>query len=583
MIVLWSFAFLAGIVTILSPCILPILPIVLSGAVGGSKRRPFGIILGFVISFTFFTLFLTTLVKLTGIPSDTLRIIAAIVLLIFGISLFIPQAQVLVEKLFARLSVFAPKANPDAGFMGGFVIGLSIGLIWTPCVGPIMASVIALAATSQIGLSTILITLFYSVGSAIPMFFIMIGGRGLLNKTPSLVKNTEKIQKGFGILMIVLAIMIFANLDRQFEAYIATTPYGANLTRLEDNDLVKNQLDQLKGSKATNGTRDSDLFNENKPAPDFVGINKWLNIDPGLFASAKSLSLKDLRGKVVLVDFWTYTCINCIRTLPHVTGWYDKYKDQGFVVVGVHTPEFAFEHETNNVLSAIKQYNIHYPVAQDNDYATWNNYSNQYWPAEYLIDAKGTIRRTHFGEGEYDQMERAIQILLKEAGKKVDVGKYLPAGRQVPDQTPTGQISPETYVGTKRMQYYYPSGSLSNGKQSLSLSDNLSQDSFSLGGEWDIEDEYSVAGKNATLNYNFTADKVYLVMRPGSAKNATVKVYLDGKLVPQNKAGADVKDGIINIDSDKLYNLIDNHGKVENHILKLEFSPGIEPFAFTFG
>lgn len=572
MIVLWIFAFVAGIVTILSPCILPILPIVLSGAVGGSKRRPLGIIFGFVTSFTFFTLFLTSIIKLLGIPSDSLRIFAAIVLIIFGVSLLIPNVQVLVEKLFTRLSVFAPKANPDAGFWGGFVIGLSIGLIWTPCVGPIMASVIALAATSQVGLGAVLVTLFYALGSSIPMFFIMIGGRGLLKKVPQLLANTDKIQKGFGVVMIILSIAIFANLDRKFESFIASTKYGANLTKLEENDLVRNQLNVLKGTKETNGTEGTnELFNEKKEAPDFVGISKWLNTE-------KSLNNKDLKGKVVLVDFWTYTCINCIRTLPHVTSWYEKYKDKGFVVIGVHTPEFAFEKETANVQAAIEQYKIHYPVAQDNDYATWNNYDNRYWPAEYLIDAKGIIRRTHFGEGEYDEMERAIQKLLQEAGKKVDAKL-----ESMPDQTPSGQISPETYVGSKRMEYYYPSGSLGNGPQTFILSENPDQNSFSLGGDWDIEDEYSVAGKNAALNYNFTADKVYLVMRPPSGKTATVKVYLDGKLVPQNKSGADVKDGVINIDSDRLYNLIDLHGKVENHILKLEFSPGISPFAFTFG
>ena len=573
MIVLLAFAFIAGIVTILSPCILPILPIVLSGAVGGSKKRPIGIIIGFLISFTFFTLFLTTLVKLTGIPSNTLRIVAAIVLLLFGLSLLIPKFQVVMEKLFSKLSVFAPKANPNAGLWGGFVIGLSIGLIWTPCVGPIMASVIALAATSQVNTVTFLITFVYAIGSAIPMFIIMVGGRRLLNKAPSLVSNTEKIQKGFGILMIILSFAIFANLDQKFESFIASTPYGANLTSLEQNTAVTKQLATLKGKSSTANTNTTDLFNANTPAPEFTGITKWLN------PNDKPLTMKSLRGKVVLVDFWTYTCINCIRTLPHVTSWYDKYHNQGFVVIGVHTPEFDFEHETSNVEDAIKQYNIHYPVAQDNNYATWNAYNNEYWPAEYLIDAKGNIRRTDFGEGQYDQMELAIQTLLKQDGKKV-TSKL----DSIPDQTPTGDISPETYLGSNRMQYYYPSSTLGNGTSTYKLTDNPDANTFSLGGQWTINGEEAVTGKNATLTYNFTAEKVHLVLRPGQAKKPVqVKVFVDGKAVTSANAGEDVKNGVVTIDEDRLYTLVDLKGKTESHVLKLQFlSPGTQGFAFTF-
>lgn len=572
MLVLLAFAFIAGVVTILSPCILPILPIVLSGAVGGSKRKPLGIILGFVVSFTFFTLFLTKLVQLTGISPDALRIVAGVVLLVFGMTLFIPSFTVLMEKMFSKLSVFAPKANPNAGFFGGFVIGLSVGLIWTPCVGPILASVIALAATSTVTTITFLITFAYALGSAIPMFFIMYGGRSLLNKAPGLVQNSDKIQKAFGVLMIILSIAIFTNLDRQFESYIASTPYGANLTSLEQNDLVTEQLNALKGKKAQTGGDSSALLNANTPAPEFTGLTKWLNPE-------KAQTIAGLKGKVVLVDFWTYTCINCIRTLPHVTSWYDKYNKEGFVVIGVHTPEFPFEKETKNVQQAIKQYNIHYPVAQDNDYATWNAYGNQFWPAEYLIDAKGTIRRTHFGEGEYDKMEEAIQALLKENGAKV-TSKI----DTMSDNTPGTNISPETYLGNNRMLDYYPGSRAQSGTHDFVLANNIPENKFSLGGEWTINDKEAVSGKNATLEYNFNASKVHLVLRPGKAKQPVkVRVLLDGKPVNATIAGQDVKDGIVTIDEDRLYTLIDLKGKTENHSLKLEFlTPGTEAYAFTF-
>jgi cytochrome c biogenesis protein CcdA len=247
MIFLIGFAFLAGIITILSPCILPILPIVLSGSIGSGKRKPQGIVTGFVLSFTFFTLFLALLVKTLGISADVLRSISIIIILIFGISLLLPQFQILMEKLFSRLSGrFAVKGVHD-GFLGGVVIGLSLGLIWTPCVGPILASVITLAATSDVSLAAFFITLAYSLGTAIPMFAIMYGGRGLLQKVPWLLPNTNKIQKAFGVLMILTAFGIFFNIDRRFQTYILTTfpQYGTGLTQFEDNDFVKKRLQIL--------------------------------------------------------------------------------------------------------------------------------------------------------------------------------------------------------------------------------------------------------------------------------------------------------------------------------------------------
>jgi thiol-disulfide isomerase/thioredoxin len=315
------------------------------------------------------------------------------------------------------------------------------------------------------------------------------------------------------------------------------------------------------------------FFNADSPAPDFVGVTKWLNTDG-------PISIRSLKGKVVLVDFWTYTCINCIRTLPHVISWYENYKDKGFIVIGVHTPEFQFEHNTGNVLDAIKTYGIRYPVAQDNDYSTWNNYNNEYWPAEYLIDANGNIRRTHFGEGEYDQMEMAIRELLKENGQSLTESLD-----NMPDQTPEGEQSPETYLGAARMEYFFPSGSLSAGEREFILSNNLRLDSFSLGGQWNVRREDAVAEKGAELKYHFYANKVFLVLRPGSAgTTAKVRVLLDGKVADSSNAGADVSGGEITVNSDRLYNLIDLKGKKGGHVLQLQFeTPGIEAFAFTFG
>jgi len=579
MIILLGFAFLAGLVTILAPCIWPLLPIVLSAsAAGKSHTRPLGITLGIMLSFTFFILAISFLVSMFHLDANIVRLFAVLVLVFMGLSMIIPALSRITELWVSRLSGKFGRTGQSQGsdFGSGFVTGLSLGIVWTPCSGPIFASIATLAATGQVTLNVFLVTLAYVIGVGIPLFAFAYGGQRVIGKTRFMSAYTGRVQQVFGVLMLLTALAIYTNYDKvlQLKLLNAFPSYSQALTSFEKNSLVKKQLDILKGKKSTSTTNDTNgLFNENKPAPEFIGITKWLNTD-------KPLTLAELRGKVVLIDFWTYTCINCIRTLPHVTSWYDKYKDQGFIVIGVHTPEFEFEKKSENVLNAIKQYNIHHPVPQDNDYATWNAYNNQYWPAEYLIDAKGNVRRTHFGEGKYDETEMAIQALLKEAGKQVNSSLDNKL-----DQTPRTRNSPETYLGSARMKYYYPGRSISNGQQSFTLSDNVPKNSFSFGGEWNITDEQAIAGKNATLNYNFYATKVFLVIKPPKGNSSIkVKVFLDGKIVNNLTAGEDIKDGEVLVNEDRLYNLIDLKGKTGNHILKLEFeTSGTEIFAFTFG
>jgi thiol-disulfide isomerase/thioredoxin len=421
----------------------------------------------------------------------------------------------------------------------------------------------------------VLVTIAYVVGVGIPLFLVTYGGQQLVSKTRFFSQYTGRIQQIFGVVMLLTALAIYTNYDTYLQAQLlnAFPQFNTTLNSFESNSAITNQLNVLKGTEQ-NLTTSSELFNVTQPtlAPDFVGVSKWLNTD-------KPISIQNLKGKVVLVDFWTYTCINCIRTLPFVTSWYDKYHTDGFVVIGVHTPEFAFEHDTQNVLTAIKRYNIHYPVAQDNDYATWNNYQNQYWPAEYLIDSKGLIRRVEFGEGNYDKMEMAIQLLLKEAGKKVNEKIDT-----MKDQTPHAQLSPETYLGSSRMQYYYPTGNLSNGQQQFTLSSDLPENSFSYGGMWTIDNESATAGDKAMLNYNFVASNVYIILRPPTGSKGEVRIWLDGKIIDPSVAGGDVQNGSISVDVDRLYSIVDLHGKIENHTLKLEFlTPGTQAFTFTFG
>lgn len=572
MLVLFLFAFFAGVVTILSPCILPILPIILSSTIGGTKvdrGRPIGVVIGFVLSFTFFTLFLSTIVKASGIPADAMRTFSIIIIAGFGLSLLLPQSLVLMEKLFSGLMRYTPNVKQRSGLHGGVLLGLSLGLLWTPCVGPILASVISLALSGAVTLDALLITVAYSIGTAIPMFLIMVGGQKALQKTPWLVQHTQTIQKVFGVVMILTALGIYNNVDRQFQTYILDKfpQYGSGLTKFEDNTRVKEGLDRvMNGESPENGS------GEPAPNPDFEGATKWIN--------GESLSLNDeLKGKVVLVDFWTYTCINCIRTLPYVTAWYEQYKADGLVVVGVHTPEFEFEKEEANVLKAMKDFGINYPVVQDNEFLIWNSYSNRYWPAHYLIDRKGRIRYTHFGEGEYNATEDMIRRLLKETGGTVS-GDAL----EMPDKTPQGPRTPESYLGYARIDRFASAEKIvEDAPARYTLSPGLPTHSFALGGMWTITPEYARSAKGSELELAFEGQDVFLVMRPVvGGTPGKVEVYLDEGLV-SSFAGLDVKGGVVTVDSDRLYRLIHVEDGKE-HLLKLRFidSP-VEVFAFTFG
>lgn len=571
MAILLFFAFISGIITIAAPCIWPLLPIILSSSATGGRAKPLGITFGIMTSFALFTLTLSYIVKIIPFDPNILRLFAVVVIGFLGLTLVVPALNQMVEGWVSRLSGrFAPfNKNQGEGLWGGLITGFSLGLVWSPCAGPILATIATLTATQAVNFEVVLVTLVYVAGVGVPLFIFATVGNRFFTQSRILNKYTRRIQQIFGILMILTAVAIFTNFDKTLQARLldAFPSYSDFVTKFESNTAVKKQLDELKKNKNIS-TKNSEskpmpvggnILPNLGPAPDFVGINKWLNSD-------RPLHIVDLKGKVVLVDFWTYTCINCIRTLPHVTSWYGKYKDKGFVVVGVHTPEFEFEKKTENVAEAIKRFNIHYPVAQDNDYATWNAYNNQYWPAEYLIDAKGNVRRTHFGEGEYDETEEKIQQLLSEGGVEVAVGI-----NNLPDQTPRLRVSPETYLGLKRRERF------TTEQKSIPLN------YFTLSGKWDVEDEFAKAAKNTTLQFHFIAQHVYLVMHPAQAGDK-VKVYLDGKLINDSAAGKDVKNSEVTLDMERLYDLVDLQGKTEDHILKLEFeNDGTACFAFTFG
>ena len=572
MFILIGFAFLAGVATIFAPCILPILPLVLSAGVTGGKQRPLGIMVGLVASFTFFTLALSTLTKYLGLDPNILRTIAIIVLLAFGILLLIPR---LLGKFEAFVSQILPQASPRSqrnDFLGGVIIGISLGLVWTPCVGPIVASVITLAATSSVTFLSVAIIAAYALGTSIPLLLLIYGSQSLIKRIKSLNKIAPKLQIAFGIIMVLTAITMLLGFDRTIQNSLLTklpSSISTGLTQqLEESALVQNQLNLLHDDStiptaqtiiggAMNGLPVLGI------APEFTGISNWLN--------SKPLTINELKGKVVLVDFWTYSCINCIRTLPYITKLYDTYKDQGLVIVGVHTPEFAFEKDTKNVAQAIEEFKIHYPVAQDNDFGTWTAYKNRYWPAKYLIDAQGNIRYTHFGEGEYEETEAHIRTLLKDA--KQDIA--LPNSELKAEPTNLFSFSPrspETYLGSERREHF-----LKDGQTEI-----LPLNGWTLKGNWETTEQFvSSKTTNDSLSFKFSAKDVYLVINPPSGKEGTVQVLLDGKVI--SRGGADVKNGLVTITTDRLYHLV-HLDTTEQHVLTLVFqTPGTKAFAFTFG
>ncbi len=618
MLVLLAFAFVSGVITILSPCILPVLPIVLSGSVGGGRARPFGVLAGFVASFTVFTLTLSAIVRAFGIPADALRVVAVVLIALFGIVMLVPRLrdgfEVLTARIASRGGAVGASAGAGAagaaaraagggrnarlaGFGSGIVVGLSLGLVWTPCVGPIMASVISLALTQQVSGGSVVITLAYTLGTSIPMLAVMLGGRALLTKVPALTRNSANIQKGFGVLMIAMAVAIGLGWDRRFQAFVlrAFPNYGTGLTSIEKAPPVRTALRSLQpaaaGGKKTNaagerlfsGAMDAapqdGVLGDYGLAPDFVTNGMWFNTEgvvpmagqtPG--GGSPPLSLQSLRGKVVMVDFWTYSCVNCVRTLPYLRAWYDTYRSRSLVIVGVHTPEFEFEMKSANVARAIRDLGVDWPVVQDNDYKEWNAYSNQYWPAHYFIDAKGHVRYFHFGEGEYDVSEKVIQALLKETGANVEGIVSRPA----PDiQAGT----PETYLGYDRGRGfasavvpvpdvptdYTPARAPGNGE-------------WNLTGTWTITPQYVVPETSGTLQLSFKAKNVFLVIEP-QGQGGKIDVSVDGQ--PGGET-PDVKDGAILPRESRMYQLVALK-EAGQHLLRLQVYGKVRLFAFTFG
>lgn len=570
--ILYLFSFLAGLATVLSPCVLPVLPAILSGGVNKGKYRPLGIVLGLISSFVFFTLTLTYLVHLLGISANILRYLAIGIISLFGLIMIFPSLSDKFSRLTSSIgdtgANLQSKAAQEKGFISGFILGMALGLVWTPCAGPILAAITTLVATQSITSEVILLTLAYSLGAAIPLFLIAYGGNLAIRSLPFLKKHTEGIRKLFGFLMIAAAIGLLFNFEVYFQKL--AIEYFPNIN-IENNAQVKQELDQLRPSSPYSEEKVALLRVEQMtnlpnigPAPEIVGINSWIN--------SKPLKIVDLKGKVILIDFWTYSCINCIRTLPYITDWYQKYKDLGFVVIGVHTPEFEFEKNYDNVLKATKRFNVTYPVPLDNDYQTWQAYHNQYWPAHYLIDQQGNIRDVHFGEGAYLETENNIRALL-------GLSKITSSNKEEQSQR---ILTPETYLGFSRGRSY----AMKVEPEKIvdyQFKTPLPLNGVGLKGKWLLEEERVVSkSQDSSLSLRFIATRVYLVM--DSKKQSKIKVLLDGQPLPPKYYTEDMDEkGNIVVQDARKYDVINLKGDYAPHEITLIFPEEVASYAFTFG
>ncbi len=561
-------SFIAGILTILAPCVLPLLPVIIGGSISGKTKeraRPYIIAGSLAGSIVVFTLLLKLSTLLINLSPSVLDYIAGGLLVALGLVSIFPE---LWEKLIIALNWQAAsqrflgrgEKNKDK-YIGPILIGVALGPVFASCSPTyafILASILPHSFTSGL---IYLIT--YSIGLVLALLAVSLIGKKFISRFSWAVDTHSLFRRIIGIIFVLIGIAIITGSEIKIETWVANhLPFDE--TKIEQVLLAKQNKESIIHKISTSISNESILNVQPTPAPQFQGLTNWINSPP--------LVLSQLKGKVVLVDFWTYSCINCIRSIPYVEKWYQTYQDKGLVVVGVSTPEFAFEHNPTNVTAAVKRDNITYPVALDNNYDTWNAYDNDSWPADYLIDKSGNIRYVSLGEGDYSTTEKAIQILL---------------GISQPLKTPTSVVpiasdqSPETYFGTNRTQDYIGSPALADGTATFSPYKSLAQNQWTLSGSWQIDPEYITSqSATSTLTFNFVAKNVYVVAGSANNQSETVGVSIPG--VGANQYGVDVSTGKMVVSGSRLYNIVSLH-QLGNTTVTLTVPQGVSLYTFTFG
>ncbi|HEY3766426.1 MAG TPA: cytochrome c biogenesis protein DipZ [Gaiellales bacterium] len=562
-VTLIAVAAVAGLATFLSPCVLPVLPVVAAASTTGGRRRPVGIAVGLAIAFVIFTLLASRILSALGLPQDLLRNLAIALLAVAGVALLVPALGEWLGRAFTPIATRAgSRLATGKGFWSGVGLGAGLALVWTPCAGPILAAVSALSAERRISPELVAITVAYSAGATVPIFALALLGRRATAQIARVRSAGTTVRRVSGAVLIAAAFLFTTDIPTQLAA--SAPGYVSAIQGVERSHSIAGDLRHLSANSknapsAVAAGNSPDTLKNFGPAPNFAGITKWINT-PG----STPLSLPSLRGKVVLIDFWTYSCVNCIRTLPYLKAWYARYHRDGLVIVGVHTPEFAFEHVVSNVERAVHEHGIRYPVAVDDNYATWDAWANQYWPADYLIDRNGDVRDAHFGEGDYTQTQDDIRLLLGERG----TGPMAHARDAI---TPSTSVqTPETYLGTYRAAgYAHPVHAGHDVDYGAPAAPPVN--GVALAGHWDVESHQIVAGAGAHLLFTYVAPRIYLVAAPPAGGAATLGVTVDGK------AHARVR-----VPDDDLYQLA-HLPSAGPHTLVLSVPAGTTLYSFTFG
>jgi cytochrome c biogenesis protein CcdA/thiol-disulfide isomerase/thioredoxin len=577
MVIYLLLAFVGGVLTILSPCILPVLPFVFARADQPFRRSGLPLLAGMALTFSLVAVAAAFGGHWVVRLNQGGRYVAMIVFLVLGISLLFPSlAETMTRPLVQAGSRLQGGPSTESSVGKSFVLGISTGLLWAPCAGPILGLILTGAAIEGPGARSSFLLMSFALGAASSLGIALFAG----NKAFSALKRSLSFEVWIRRALGVAVIMGVAAIALGWDTNLLTKFSFLNTSKAEAH-LISALGAEKAAARPVNAAGSQTVLADEGPMPELNGAVAWLNSPP--------LTRASLRGKVVLVDFWTYSCINCLRALPYTEAWASKYKDAGLVVIGVHTPEFAFEKERSNVEKAVRDLKVNYPVAIDSNYKIWQAFNNQYWPAHYFIDGKGRIRYHHFGEGEYDESERVIQQLLKENGAtSLADGTINVSGTGI-EAAAAGQsvLSPETYIGYERAKNFASAEPIAQDSRKVYTPLlRLSLNQWALGGSWKVSPESAVLqAASGKIAFRFHARDLHLVLGPAKdGKPVRFKVTLDGT-PPGEDHGSDTDaNGVGTVNEHRLYQLIRQKGPAEDRTFQIEFlDPGVQAFAFTFG